>query len=565
MQRMPRTGGYGERVSVGEVHQAELDGPPDRTGENLAAGDVALTEALVRSRAEHHLSRLNRLARTADSAQVRGWAQDVESHPPLLRNFAPDGARLDDVDQHPSWHRLLEVGAGAGLNAAAQLADPLARPHTGRAAALMIWSQVETGHTSLLCTTNAVAAALAPDPAARRAWLPRLGSAAYESAPAPAEDKVGALASLAVTERRSGSDVRATTTVASPDAPDGQYRITGDKWFVSSPTADLFLVLAQAPGGLSCFLVPRFRPDGSANHWQLRRLKPTLGGHSVATAEVQLAGSWGRRIGEEGRGGRVLRPTTQALRMDAVTIAAGWLRAGLRAAADHARHNGQAQGQSAIADRPLMQNVLADLAIESEAATVLAMRLAAAMDDGEHDLLRVAVPLSRYWVTKRVSFALAEALECLGGNGYVEEHTLPRLFRAAPALAMWEGSSSAAALDVLRIMSLQPRAIEVLLAEIDRGRGADPLLDKSMDDVAASLQAAAREARRDAAAVEGGARWLVERLAVALQASLMVRHSTGIVTGAYLSTRVAGGGGSLLGTLPVGRRTSAAIVERAVP
>ncbi len=250
-------------------------------------------------------------------------------------------------------------------------------------------------------------------------------------------------------------------------------------------------------------------------------------------------------------------------RLDGVLTSAGLMRSGVVRAVHHARHR-QAFG-SALVDKPLMQNVLADLALESEAATLLAMRLAAAVDAGESDLLRVAVPVAKYWVCKRAVALLAEAMECLGGNGYVEEHGVARVFRDAPAASMWEGTGNINALDVLRAMSMQPRSMEVLLGEVDRGRGADQRLDTAMDEVAGFLQAAAREARRDPAAVEGGARWMVERLAVVLQASLLVRYGPGPVSSAFLATRVAGGGGALFGTLPVGRRTTQLIVDRALP
>jgi putative acyl-CoA dehydrogenase len=260
---------------------------------------------------------------------------------------------------------------------------------------------------------------------------------------------------------------------------------------------------------------------------------------------------------------RTLLGTVSATRLDGVLSSAGVMRQAVVRAVHHARRR-EAFG-SPLVDKPLMQNVLADLALESEAATVLGMRLAAGVDAGETDLLRVGVPVAKYWVGKRVTPVVAEAMECLGGNGYVEEHGLARSFRDSPAAAMWEGTGNVNALDVLRAMSLQPRAMEVLLGEVDRARGADQRLDKAMDEVAGFLQAASREARRDPAAVEAGARWMVERLAVVLQASLLVRYAPGPVSAAFLATRVSGGGGALFGTLPVGRRTTLAIVDRALP
>jgi putative acyl-CoA dehydrogenase len=327
--------------------------------------------------------------------------------------------------------------------------------------------------------------------------------------------------------------------------------------------SDAFLILAQAPGGPTCFLLPRVLEDGRRNPFRITRLKDKVGSRSVASAEVELDGSWAVRVGAEGRGLRVLQGTISASRMDSAFTSIGVIRHAVVRATHHAR-NRTAFG-SPLVDKPLMQNVLADLALESEAATMLGMRLAAAVDAGQTQLLRVAVPVAKYWICKRAIPVVAEAVECLGGNGYVEDHGLGRVFRDAPVASLWLGTGNVNALDVLRAMSLQPRSMEVLLAEIDRGRGADHRLDEAMDEVAGFLQAAAREARRDPAAVEGGARWMVERLAVVYQASLLVQYAPQPVSSAFLATRVAGGGGALFGTLPVGRRTTQAIVERALP
>ncbi len=526
---------------------------------DLFTADVALVDAVRRHGAEQHAGRLRDLARVVASPRCVRWAEFVDRYPPVLRTHDPEGQRVDEVEYHPSWHRLLQAGVRAGLTAGPFTQPQSTAPHTGRAAAMLLWSQTEAGHLSLLSTTYAAAPAVAANPHLAAEWLPRFASRAYESGLRPASEKLGAVAGLAVTERQGGTDLRAVTTVAAPDG-DG-YRLTGHKWFVSSPMSDAFLVLAQAPGGLTCFLAPRVLPDGSRNVWRLQRLKTTLGTRSTAVAEVELEGTRAFRLGEEGRGLRTLVPTMAAVRLDGVLAAAGTMRTCVVRAVQYARRR-QAFG-TALVDKPLMQNVLADLAVESEAATVLAMRLAAAVDAEEHDLLRVAVPVARYWAAKRATAVAAEALECLGGNGYVEEHGLARVFRASPVHSLWESTGNVAALDVLRAMAMQPRAMEVLLAEVDRGRGSDEKLDAAMDEVAAFLQAAAREARRDAAAVEAGARWMVERLALVLTSSLLVRYAPPQVSAAYLATRVAPGGCFLFGTLPVGRRTTQAIIERA--
>ncbi len=541
---------------------------PDRDGDpiDLYSTDLALVEAMDRHGAPGHAGRLRELGTRAASARCRRWAAEADRCPPILRGHDADGERVDRVEAHPAWHRLLAAAVEAGLGAGPWGEPPSARAHATRGAALVVWAQTETGHLGTLSSTYATSPALRTDPGLATEWHPRLASRSYDPELRPPQQKSGCLAGLAVTEQGGGTDLRSTATVARPEPgfeAEGAYRLTGRKWFVTSPTSDVFLVLAQAPGGLTCFLVPRMLADGSANVWRPLRLKTKLGLRSAATAEVELDGTWGRRLGEEGRGLRVLVATTQALRTDAVLTGAGLMRSALVGALRHTRH--RTLGGGPVADKPLMQNVLADLAVESEAATVLALRLAAAVDEDEQDLLRVATPLARYWVLKRAQAVAAEAMECLGGDGYVEENGMTRMVRAAAGHVLWEGTSNVAALDVMRATAMQPRAVEILLAEIDRGRGHDQRLDQSVDEVAASLQAAAREARRDAAAVEAGARWVVDRLAVALQASLVVRHCPSPVSTAYLATRVAGGGGTLFGTLPVGRRTTAAIVERAVP
>lgn len=541
---------------------------PAPVDHDLFSSDPCLIEAVRRHGAEEHLGRLRELGRLAGLQRSGRWAEFVDRYPPQLRTHDPFGRRIDEVEYHPAWHRLLQSGVRAGLTAPAWLADAVTAAHTARAAALVVWSQVEYGHTAALSTSYAAVPALRTDEHLESVWLPRLSSRAYESGLRAPSEKLGCLAGLAITERQGGSDLRSSTTVAR-SAPEGPveagstYRLTGQKWFCTSPMSDAFVVLAQAPGGLTCFLVPRVLTDGTRNTWRLLRLKDKLGNRASASAEVELDGTWAVRIGEEGRGLRTIAGTISALRLDAVLGATGIMRHCVMRAVHHARYR-EAFG-SRLIDKPLMQNVLADLALESEAATVMSMRLAAAVDADETELLRAAVPVAKFWVTKRVTPVAAEAMECLGGNGYVEEHGLARVFRESPVTSMWEGTGNINALDVLRAMSLQPSSMEVLLGEVDRARGADPRLDKAVDEVATFLQAASREARRDPAAVEAGARWMVERLALVLQASLLIRHAPAAVATTFMATRVAGGGGALFGTLPVGRKTTQAIIDRSVP
>ncbi|GLY17480.1 acyl-CoA dehydrogenase [Kineosporia sp. NBRC 101677] len=546
--------------------------PADR---DVFSEDQVLVEAVERHEGKAHLARLRDLGRLAGAPRSLGWADAVDRFPPTLRTHDPHGRRVDEVEYHPAWHRLMQSGVRAGLTAAAWDSSAPVAAHTGRAAAMIVWSQVEGGHLSSLSTSYAAVPSLRIDPGLDAIWRPRLAARSYDSAFRAPGEKLGCLAGMAVTERQGGSDPKAGTTVATPmpdlsgsagNAPvEGEhiYRLTGQKWFVSSPMSDVFLVLATADRGLTAFVVPRVLTDGTRNTWRLLRLKNAVGTRSDRPAEVELDGTWAARLGEEGKGLRAMTGMLTATRLDAVLRSAGQMRQAVARAVHHCRHR-ETFG-SVLSEKPLMQNVLADLALESEAATVLAMRLAAAVDAGETELLRAAVPVAKFWVCKRATGVVAEALECLGGNGYVEEHGLARVFRDSLVGPLWEGPGNISALDVLRAMAVQPRSMEVLLAEIDRGRGSDPRLDRAMDEVAGFLMAASREARRDPAAVEAGARWMVERLGVVLQASLLVRCAPEPVASTFLTTRVAGGGGTLYGTLPVGRKATQMIVERSLP
>jgi putative acyl-CoA dehydrogenase len=349
--------------------------------------------------------------------------------------------------------------------------------------------------------------------------------------------------------------VRANTTRAVPAGADGEYLLTGHKWFCSAPMCDVFLVLAQAPGGLTCFVVPRVLPDGTRNTFRLQRLKDKLGNRSNASAEVELDGTWARRLGDEGRGVRTIIEMVSATRLDCVLGSTALMRGAVAQATHHAAHRSAFGGL--LADKPLMRNVLADLAVEAEAATALALRLAHAVDSDERDLRRLAVAVGKYWVCKRTPAVVGEALECLGGNGYVEESGLPRLYREAPLNSIWEGSGNVNALDVLRALAREPAAMEAFRAEIGLARGADRRLDAAADRLAKEL----------VTADEASARRVVESMALVLQGSLLVRHSPAYVADAFCASRLAGdqsGSGLALGTLPAGLDT-AAIVERATP
>ncbi|MFF7852890.1 acyl-CoA dehydrogenase family protein [Streptomyces sp. NPDC007904] len=541
---------------AGTTHTVTNQAPP-LVQYDVFGADRALVEAVERHLdpdvLDEGLSELSGFGRTAGSAQVQDWGVQANEFPPRLRTHDRYGRRIDEVDFHPSWHRLLGKGVSAGLTAA------WARPggHVRRAAAFVVWTQVEAGNGCPLSMTHAAVPALRADPALAAVWEPRLTSVIYDRELRPAHHKAGALVGMGMTEKQGGSDVRANTTAARPLAEDGAYELTGHKWFCSAPMSDAFLVLAQAPGGLTCFLVPRVLEDGTRNVFLIQRLKDKLGNRSNASAEVEFDGTWARRVGEEGRGVQTIIGMVAATRLDCVLGSAGLMRQAVAQAVHHCTHREAFGGK--LADKPLMRNVLADLALESEAATALALRLAAAYDDGgeqERALLRIAVPAAKYWVTKRCAPVAVEAAECLGGNGYVEESGMPRLVRESPLNSIWEGAGNVQALDVLRALRREPQALDAYLREVGRARGADHRLDGAIKNLLTELA--------DLEGVEGRARRLVERLALVLQGSLLVRHAPPQVADAFCAARLGGDGGAAFGTLPH-TLDLASVVERARP
>lgn len=517
--------------------------PPPLVGYDVYSADRALTAAVERHLAPELLdevrSELAALGRTCGSAQVQEWGALANANPPRLRTHDRYGHRIDEVEFHPSWHRLLGKGVAAGLTAA------WVRPggHVRRAAAFLLWTQVEAGIGCPLSMTHAAVPALRTEPDLAAEWEPRLTSMIYEHELRPARLKAGALFGMGMTEKQGGSDVRANATVARP-LPDGEsYELTGHKWFCSAPMSDGFLVLAQAPGGLSCFLVPRVLEDGTRNVFLIQRLKDKLGNRSNASSEVEFDGTWARRVGDEGRGVRTIIEMVSATRLDCVLGSAGLMRQAVAQAIHHGDHREAFGGK--LVDKPLMRNVLADLAVESEAATTLALRLAAAYDDGgeqERALLRIAVPAAKYWVTKRCTPLTVEAAECLGGNGYVEESGMPRLVRESPLNSIWEGAGNVQALDVLRVLQREPLALNAYLQEVGKARGADHRLDAAIKGLLTELA--------DLEGIEARARRLTERLALVLQGSLLVRFAPPEVADAFCASRLGGDGGMAFGTLP---------------
>ncbi|UGT54235.1 acyl-CoA dehydrogenase family protein [Nocardia asteroides] len=515
-------------------------------------------EALHRADAGHALDELHEVGRLAGSAQAQEWGDLAEAHPPVLKTHDRYGHRIDEVVYDPSYHQLMTKAIGFGLHAA-PWADDRPAPHLVRAAKMSVWAQVDAGHGCPMSMTYAVVPALRANPELAARYEPLLTSAVYDPELRDPASKLGLTAGMSMTEKQGGSDVRANTTTAVPQ-PDGSYRITGHKWFTSAPMSDFFLVLAQAAGGLSCFFVPRVLPDGTRNPFRLQRLKDKLGNHSNASSEVEYDDTVGWLVGEEGRGVPTIVEMVNLTRLDCILGSAAGMRVGVTNAAHHAAHR-SAFGATLI-DQPLMRNVLTDLAVEAEAATLAGLWLAeltdraVAGDEQAATLRRISLAVTKYHVCKRGPIHAAEALECLGGNGYVEESRMPRLYREAPLMSVWEGSGNVAALDTLRAMAKQPETLGVFLDEVKSTAGSSAELD-------AAIARLEREFG-DFETMQYRARRVVGQMAQVLQGALLVRYGHPAVADGYLRTRLAGDRGDVFGTLPLGIDT-AAILERSTP
>ncbi|GAA2039283.1 acyl-CoA dehydrogenase family protein [Terrabacter terrae] len=543
------------------THEVTNQVPPF-LGSDFLLDDAALRECVERWAGPSAVAELAPLGALAGTEEAQEHARLADTNPPVLRTHDARGNRIDEVEFHPSWHWLMTQAVGAGLTAEPWTAPAGSGAHVRRAAGFLLWSRVEAGHGCPVSMTYAAASALRHDPTLRDRWLPALASRRYDFGIRPVAQKAGAVAGMGMTEKQGGSDVRANTTRATPSPggplPGETYRLTGHKWFCSAPMSDVFLVLAQAPGGLTCFVVPRGLDDGTRNAFALQRLKDKLGNHSNASSEVELEETWASRLGEEGRGVRTIIDMVGATRLDCVLGSSATMRDAVARAVHHARHR-SAFG-ALLVDQPLMRNVLADLALEAEAATVLGLRLAHAVDCGETELARIGVALGKFWVCKRTAPLVAEALECLGGNGYVEENGVARLYREAPLNSIWEGSGNVNALDVMRAVTREPTTLEALTKELHEVRGHSRELDAHVDVAlaqASSLDPASAEATF-------GARAVVEGLALALQGALLVRHSPGPVADAFVVSRVAGRRGHTFGSLGVDLAGAApALIARA--
>ncbi len=525
--------------------------PPPLEGHDLFAGDRPLAEALEREGAGWARERCAALGSLLGGAPLE-WGRLANEHPPVLHTHDRFGERADEVEFHPAWHDLMRLSLGHGLHSLSWT-ESREGAHVARAALFVLVAQVEAGHGCPVSMTHAAVPALrASAPHLAEEWEPLLTSADYDFGLRPAAEKRGVVFGMAMTERQGGSDVRANTTAARPLGGD-EYALDGEKWFCSAPMSDGFLVLAQAPGGLSCYLLPRVLPDGTHNGLRIRRLKDKLGDRSNASSEIELEGAWARLVGEEGRGVRTIVEMVVHTRLDCVLGSVAGMRYGVEQALHHAAHR-SAFGRL-LEEQPLMRNVLADLCLESEAATATAMRLARAYDrraagnEREAALARIGTAVAKYWICKRGPGHAAEALECIGGNGYVEDSGMPRLFRQSPLLSIWEGSGNVVSLDVLRALRREPDTAAVLLDEIR---------------LAGEPRATALAERALAEVEESSARLAVERLALALEASLLVRHAPPAVADAFCASRLGGEGGLGYGTLPAGIDAEA-ILERHRP
>ncbi len=528
---------------------------PPLIGRDLVA-HPALFEGLHREGAGWAEPEVRALGLLGGSNPAQEWGRLANEHPPVLRTHDRYGTRIDEVEYLPQYHDLMRIAVEHGLHAAPWV-DERAGAHVARAAKVLAWGVADAGHLCPISMTYAVVPALRATPALAAQYEPLLTNREYDYGLRAPLTKRGLIAGMSMTEKQGGSDVRANTTRAVPNA-DGSYRLTGHKWFTSAPMSDLFLTLAQAPGGLSCFLVPRVLADGTLNALHLQRLKDKLGNKSNASAEVEYEDAVGWLVGEEGRGVRTIIEMVNMTRLDCAIMAAGGMRTGLANAIHHATH--RAVFGTRLLQQPAMVNVLTDLAIDSEAATTVVMRLAGAVDRAargdaaEIAFRRVALAVTKYWLCKRFSTHAAESLECLGGNGYIEDSGMPRLYREAPLVSIWEGSGNVAALDTLRAMVKQPETIESFFGELELAAGCD----RRYDDALGLL----RKEFADLDDLQFRARRIVERMALALQGSLLVRYGNPAVSDAFNASRLSGDWGVAYGTLPTGLDT-AAILDRA--
>ncbi|MGB0588640.1 MAG: acyl-CoA dehydrogenase family protein [Myxococcota bacterium] len=534
-----------------------LNQVPPLSDVDLFAGDAPLKEAVIRSGGEWGLDTLHDFGTRVGSAEMFEHARLANTHRPTLQTFDRLGHRINAVEFHPSYHALMATSMEAGLHAQ-PWTDARAGAMAVRAAKSYLMTQVEAGHGCPITMTFASVPALRHQPDLADEWIPRITSTTYDPRNLPADQKTAVTVGMAMTEKQGGSDVRANTTRAVPQG-DGSFRLTGHKWFCSAPMCDIFLTLAyESEDQLSCFLVPRWTPDGVPNAMNLQRLKDKLGDRANASSEIEYDGAWATRIGEPGRGVRTIIEMVQHTRIDCVVASSGLMRQTLSQAIHHADHR-RTFGKRLL-EQPLMQNVLADIALEVEAATAMSFRLVRAFQEGAEDanaaaFARIGTAVGKYYICKRAPQVAYEAMECLGGNGYVEEHVMARLYRQAPLNSIWEGSGNVICLDVLRAMGREPQAMLALRAELMAATGQDARYDAFLQELEVELQ--------DPTTLEARARRLVERLALGLQASILLQEDGGAIAEAFVQSRLVERHGTL-GTLPSDAPVSL-LLERAHP
>ncbi|GMQ93818.1 MAG: acyl-CoA dehydrogenase family protein [Acidimicrobiia bacterium] len=535
--------------------------PPELGAYNVYESDPVLPEAVARYGAGWAEEQLTEFGSVVGELEVREWSRLANENLPILHTHDRFGNRSDTVEFHPSWHALMELSVRNGVPSIHRETGARQGSHIARAALMFLDSQMEQGHGCPISMTSSVTATLKLQPDIINELQPLLTSRRYDRSFAPMADKTGILLGMGMTEKQGGSDVRANTTVAEPieaGGPGSEYLLTGHKWFMSAPMCDGFAVLAQAPGGLSCFYLPRWTPDGEVNRFFIQRLKDKLGNRSNASSEVEFDKAWARMVGDEGRGVKTIIAMVNGTRLDCTIGSTAIMRQAVTQATHHISHR-SAFGDLLV-DTPIMQAVIADLEIETEAATLLTMRLAETFDRADEDaasalLQRIMTPVAKYWVTKRCSAVVYEALECLGGNGFVEESTMPRLFRESPLNAIWEGSGNVIALDLMRAMKREPEAVDIFVDEIELARGADLRLDAAIDRLKKTLGSDVSEAEL---------RRLIEEMAIVLEGSLVVRHGSQALADGFVTTRIDGDWGRTFGTIPQSTETDSLVAASVV-
>lgn len=516
--------------------------PPLLEDYNLFETDLPLKEAFAREGAAAAADQVATFGATLGTECLLKMGRQANNNPPVLQTFDRFGHRVDEVNFDPAYHQLMTLGKEAGITGVAWGEAPV-KGHVTHAALQYLLTQTEPGVCCPLCMTYAAIPVLRQSPKLAAQWEPGLTAPHYDPRSIPAAEKKGLTLGMAMTEKQGGSDVRSNTTTARPLSGD-DYELTGHKWFCSAPMSDGFLTLAHTEGGQSCFLVPRWRPDGTRNPFLIQRLKGKLGNHANASSEIEYNETFGTLVGEEGRGVKTIIEMVHHTRLDCMVAATGLMRQAVAQAVHHAHH--RSTFGKRLADHDLMQNVLADLALEVEATVALTFRVARSYDEGHNDPVakrfsRLAVAVGKYWSNKRIIPVIGEALECHGGAGYVEEGPMPWLYREAPLNGIWEGSGNVICLDVLRALKRDPDSIPLLLNEIGVARGANRHLD-------ATLQLLDKELRTPEGA-EARARHLTELLAKAMQASLLIQHASNPIADAFCESRLGGRWGSAFGTL----------------